>query len=233
MVAPTWCDILSGVLVADLMTLVAPPVTDLLRRSQTGTPSPQPMFPTMVAVRNDRVVAIVSTPRIEATMSAATSLAVGLDPQALVVATEARFDGEQPALTYAVMTRERTARWVLQEITGSGDEVRFSVPVDGGEPTGQAAGTLRLLAEAMAQRPVDVSTVARSDRGGTFGEETFLPPEQGRVVVDAGTLATLQERVAQIGGRALYVARSPEAGRLALSAGLPRACLLGGYPGSA
>lgn len=193
------------------------------------------MFPTIIAVRNDRVVATLSAPRIEATLSGATSMAVGLDPQALVVATEARLGGEQPALTYAVMTRERQARWVLQEVTenapgaedGSDDGgLRFSVPVDGGEPTGQGAGTLRLLAEAMGQPPVDVTQVARTDRGGTFGENTFLPPEQGRVVVDAGTVATLQERVAQIGGQALYVARSPEAGRLALQAGLPRACLL-------
>ncbi|WP_066641863.1 hypothetical protein [Serinicoccus hydrothermalis] len=190
------------------------------------------MFPTIVAVRNDRVVAIVSTPRIEATMSAATSLAVGVDPQALVVAAEARVD-DQPALTYAVMTRERSARWVLQEVKESGEEVRFAVPVDGGEPTGQGAGTLRLLAEAMAQRPVDVTTVALTNRGGTFGEETFLPPEQGRVVIDAGTMTTLHERVAQINGQALYVARSPESARLALAAGLPRTCLLGGEPTSA
>lgn len=212
------------------MALVAPPVTDLLRRSRTGTPDPQPMFPTIIAVRNDRVVASVSTPRIEATMSAATTLAVGVDPQALVVATEARLDGEQPALTYAVMTRERQARWVLQEITEGADGVRFSVPVDGGEPTGQGAGTLRVLAEAMGQRPIDVSTVARKDRSGTFGEDPFLPAEQGRVVVDVGTMTTLHERVSEIGGQALYVARSPEAARTALAAGLPRTCLLGGGP---
>ncbi len=188
------------------------------------------MFPTIVALRNERLVATASTPRIEATMSCATALAVGLDPQALVVAAEALLDGEQPALTYAVMTRDRQARWVLQEVTETADEVRFSVPVDGGEPTGQGAGTLRLLAEAMGQRPMDPTQVARTDRSGTFGEEPFMPPEQGRVVLDAGTISTLQERIAQIGGQALYLARSPEAGKLALSAGLPRACLLGGEP---
>ncbi len=187
------------------------------------------MFPTIVAVRNDRVLATVSTLRIEATMSAATTMAVGLDPQALVVATEARLD-DRPALTYAVMTRERRARWVVQEIHEDGPEVRFSVPADGGEPRGQAAGTLRVLAEALGQRPMDVSTVARQDRSGTFGEDTFLPPEQGRVVVDAGTMSTLHERVAEIDGQVLYLARSPEAGRLALEAGLPRACLLSPEP---
>lgn len=184
------------------------------------------MFPTIVAVRNDRVVASVSSPRIEATLSAATTMAVGLNPQALVVAAEARFD-EHPALTYAVMTRERQAKWVLQEIHETdGEELRFTVPVDGGEPSGQGAGTLRMLAEAMSQRPIDVTTVARTDRSGTFGEDPFLPAEQGRVVVDASTISTLQERVAGIAGRALYVARSDEAGQLALRAGLPRACLL-------
>ena len=46
------------------------------------------------------------------------------------------------------------------------------------------------------------------------------------MVVDAGTVKTLQDRVQGIAGRALYLARSQEAGRLALEAGLPRACLL-------
>ena len=91
---------------------------------------------------------------------------------------------------------------------------------------------LRTLAEAMQQQPMGVTKVARKDRGGTFGEDLFLPPEQGRVVVDAGTLKTLHERVVGIAGQALYVPRSPEAGRLAVEAGLPRACLVeaGAWP---
>lgn len=185
------------------------------------------MFPTIIAVRGDRVVAVVSTPRVQATLAAAPTMAVGLAPTALVVATEAVLGEVDQALTYAVMTRERQAKWVLQEITTSDEgEVRFSVPVDGGEPTGQGAATLRLLAEALQQRPVDPSSVARTDRSGTFGEDPFLPAEQGRVVIDAGTMSTLHGRVEQIAGRALYLPRSPEAGRLALQAGLPRVCLL-------
>jgi hypothetical protein len=229
-VASRRCDILCPVLIADIMSLVAPPVTDLLRRARTGASTPQPMHPTIIAVRHGRVVATVSTPRVQVTLEAATAMAVGLDPAALVVAAEALLDEERPALTYAVMTRERQARWVLQEVTEAQDEVRFSVPVDGGHPTGQGAGTLRLLAEAMGQRPMDVRRVARNDRAGTFGEDTFLPPEQGRVVVDAGTVKTLQERITPVGGRALYVARSTEAGRLALQAGLPRTSLLAQEP---
>lgn len=208
------------------MALVVPPVTELLRRSwaaQAGTAERQPMFPTLVAVRNDRVVATLGSPRRVATLTGATTMAVGLDPQALVLAAEGVVEG-RPVLTYAVMTRERQAKLVLQPLAEEGDEVRFGTPVDGGEP--EDPTVLKVLAEAMAQRPIDPTKVARRDRSGTFGEDPFLPAEQGRVVVDAGTMSTLQERVQGIGGRALYLARSPEAGQLALEAGLPRTSLL-------
>ncbi|WP_122263453.1 hypothetical protein [Ornithinimicrobium cerasi] len=213
-------------LIADVMALVVPPVTDLLRRSRTrgGTDAVQPMFPTIIALRNDRVVAAVSTPRMEATLSCASTLSVGVGASVLVVAAEAVVNGS-PAVAYTVMTRDRRGKLVLQKVEGEGEELRLSRPVDGGEPADPSI--LRVLADAVGQKPLSVSSVARKDTGGTFGEETFLPPEQGRVVVDAGTVRTLQQRVEQIGGRALYVARSPEAARLALEAGMPRRCLLG------
>ena len=211
------------------MALVVPPVTDLLRRSRShdGTGAAQPMFPTIIAVRNGRVVAAVSTPRLEVTLHAAQTLAVGLAADALVVAAQADLateDDAATALAYSVMTRDRVAKFVLQEVTGQGEDVRLSTPVDAGAP--EDPTILRVLADAMGQEPVPVDKVARKDKGGTFGEQTFLPAEQGRVVVDAGTIRTLQDRVVGIGGRALYVARSPEAGRLALESGLPRASLL-------
>ncbi|MFX0538219.1 hypothetical protein ACQBAT_11015 [Ornithinimicrobium sp. Y1847] len=209
--------------IADIMALVVPPVTDLLRRSrQDGDAA---MFPTIVAIRNERVVAAVSAPRLDATLSCAQTLAVGVDAAALVLATEIQVE-DSAAVLYTVMTRERSAKVAVQEVTGSGAEVRFSVPADGSQL--QDARHLEVLADAFSQQPMDVTRVARrsDDLGGTFGEAAHLPPEQGRVVVDAGTVSILQERVAGIGGRALYVARSPEAGKLALEAGLPRASLL-------
>lgn len=207
------------------MALVVPPVTDLLRRTRSrgGTHGEQPMFPTIIAIRNDRVVAAVSTPRMAATLSCAQTLSVGLDATALVVAAQAELDGS-PALTYSVMTRERQAKFVVQRLRLEEGRTLVSDPVDGGDP--HDATILRTLAEAVQQQPMDVTRVARKDKGGTFGEELFLPAEQGRVVVDAGTLKTLHERVADIAGQVLYVARSPEAGRLALEAGLPRPCLV-------
>lgn len=220
------CDILCGVQIADIMALVVPPVTDLLRRtrSQGGTAGEQPMFPTIIAIRNDRVVAVVSSPRMAATLTCAQTMAVGLDADALVVAAQAEVNGS-PTLAYSVMTREAKAKFVLQTLQFDEDgRIGLSTPFDGGDP--QDATILRMLAEAMQQRPVDVTQVARRDKGGTFGEEMFMPAEQGRVVVDAGTMATLHERVVGIAGEALYVARSPEAARLALEAGLPRQCLL-------
>lgn len=212
--------------IADIMALVVPPVTELLRRSREVPEGrePQPMFPTLIAVRNDRVVATVGSPRLAVTLTGATTMAVGLDPQALVLAAEATDDGT-PALTYAVMTRDRQAKWVLQAFqVEDGKVASVATPTDGGEPANPAI--LQALAEAMAQRPIDVTTVGRTELSGTFGNQPFLPPEQGRVVVDAGTVKTLQERVQGVAGQALYLARSPEAGRLALEAGLPRACLI-------
>lgn len=209
------------------MALIVPPVTDLLRRAQSGdgTLQPQPMFPTIIAIRNDRVVAAVSSPRMAATLSCAQTLAVGLDTEALVLAAEAGISGSR-ALAYSVMTRERQAKFVLQQVHGEGADLQFSEPIDGGEPPDATIFTA--LAQAVAQPPMDVTTVLRKDKSGTFGDRAFLTPEHGRVVVDAGTIKTLQERVDQIGGQALYVARSPEAAQLALEAGLPRRCLLGG-----
>lgn len=180
------------------------------------------MFPTLVAVRNERVVATLSSPRVGTTLTGATTMAVGLAPQALVLAAEGRVDG-RPAVTYAVMTRDLQASSALQDVLEQEGQVTFGVP----QPAGELDDTaLRVLADALSQQPIDISRVARQDRGGTFGEQTFLPPERGRVVVDAGTVKTLQERVQGIAGRALYLARSAEAGQLALEAGLPRACLL-------
>ncbi len=220
------CGILSRVLIADIMALVVPPVTDLLRRTRSrgGTNGDEPMFPTIVAVRNDRVVAAVTSPRLQATLTCAQTMAVGLDPTALVVAAQADRDGA-PVLAYSVMTRDRRAKLVVQGVRfGQDGSVAFAEPVDGGDP--QDATIMRVLAEAMQQRPVDVTHVARKDRGGTFGEDLFLPAEQGRVVVDAGTMKTLHERVVGISGQAVYVARSPEAAQLALEAGLPRPALV-------
>lgn len=212
-------------LIADIMALVVPPVTDLLRRTRSrgGTHGDQPMFPTIIALRNERVVAAVSTPRMAATLSCAQTLSVGLGAEALVVAAQAELEGA-PALTYSVMTRERRAKFVVQRIRFEDGQTLLADPADGGDP--QDATILRTLAEAMQQQPMEATRVARKDKGGTFGEDLFLPPEQGRVVVDAGTLKTLHERVAGIAGQAVYVARSPEAGRLAVEAGLPRPCLV-------
>lgn len=208
------------------MKLVVPPVTDLLRRARTGdgTGPTQPMFPTIIALRNERVVAAVTTPRMTMTLSCAETLALGLDPAALVVAAQAEVDGSE-AIAYSVMTRDRRAKLVLQRVVGEGADVRLAEPVDGGDPAD--ATILRVLAEAFTQTPLSVSQVSRKDLGGTFGEEPFLPAEQGRVVVDAGAISTLQRRVGQAGGQALYIPRSSEAGRLALEAGMPRSCLVG------
>ncbi len=209
------------------MALVVPPTVELLRRARAAEGArpqePEPMFATLIAVRNGRVVASVSTPRMSITLNCALPMAVGLDPEALVVAAQAQVEG-RPALAYSVMKRDRTAKFVLQPVAEQDGELVVGRPVDGGEPADPHI--LQTLAEAMGQRPVDVTKVARKDLGGTFGEDTFLPPEEGRVVVDAGTVKTLEQRVKGVRGQALYVARSPEAGRLALEAGLPRTSLL-------
>lgn len=183
------------------------------------------MFPTIIALRNGRVVAGVSTPRTAATLSAARTLAIGVDAAALVLAAQAEVEG-RTALVYTVMTRDLRAKQVLQRVElGAGGGVGVGEPQDGGHP--QDDTVVRVLAEAMGHRPLDVTRVARRDSGGTFGEELYLPAEQGRVVADAGTLRTLHERVRAIAGEVFYVPRSPEAARLALEAGMPRQALVG------
>lgn len=184
------------------------------------------MFPTIIAIRNERVVAAVSTPRMAVTLHCAQSLGVGLDPQALVVAAQAEVDGSPtPAIAYTVMTRDRRAGMSLQQVQTSPEgTLAFSAPAKVEQPTDPRI--MEVLAEAMAQRPLAVTKVARRDAGGTFGEDLYLPPEQGRVVVDAGAMRGIHEQVQKVRGQALYVARSPEAAKLALEAGLPRACLL-------
>lgn len=209
------------------MALVVPPTVELLRHARAvegeDGQEPEPMFPTLIAVRHERVVASVSTPRMSVTLNCALPMAVGLDPDAVVVAAQVQAEG-RPALAYSVMTRERQGKFILQPVAERDGELVAGRPVDGGEPADPHI--LQTLAEAVGQPPVDPTRVSRKDLGGTFGEQTFLPPEQGRVVLDAGTITTLQRRVKGVLGRALYVARSPEAGRLALDAGLPRTSLL-------
>lgn len=183
------------------------------------------MFPTIIAIRHERVVAVVSTPRMLATLSCADTMSVGLDPVALVVAVQAEVEGYQ-ALAYTVMTRQREGMTVLQQAEEKDGEVHFGTPFKPEHQPDQKM--LQTLAEAMAQQPLPADRVAKREGGGVFGETTYLPAEQGRVVLDAGTMRTLHERVRDIAGQALYVARSPEAGKLALKAGLPRSCLLGG-----
>ncbi|HSP59767.1 MAG TPA: hypothetical protein VLO09_01780, partial [Ornithinimicrobium sp.] len=178
-------------LIADVMSLVVPPVTELLRRTRArgGTHGEQPMFPTIIAVRNGRVVAGVSTPRTAATLSAARTLAVGVDATALVLAAQVEVGG-RPALSYTVMTRDLRGKQALQRVElGPGGRVGVGEPQDGGRP--QDETVVRALAEAMGHRPLDVTRVARRDSSGTFGEDLYPPAEQGRVVVDAGTVRTL------------------------------------------
>lgn len=217
------CDILSPVRIADIMALVVPPMTELFRQALAGHEDPEPMFPTLIAVRNERVVATVSTPRMSVTLNCATPMAVGLAPDALVVAAQVRVQ-DQPGLAYSVMTQDRRAKFVLQPVGVQDGELSFGRPTDAGTPADDRI--LVSLAEAIGQQPLDPATVSHRDRSGVFGETDHLPPEQGRVVLDAGALRTIQQRVKGVLGQALYVARSPEAGRLARQAGLPRECLL-------
>lgn len=183
------------------------------------------MFPTIIAIRNERVVAAVSTPRMLATLSCAERMAIGLSPVALVVAAQGKVEGYD-AIAYHVMTTQRQGVTALQQVQVKDGELFFGTPF---KPEHQGEEEMmQTLAQALAQEPLAVDKVSRRDPGGTFGQDLYLPPEQGRVVIDAGTMRTLHERVRGIAGQALYIARSPEAGRLALDAGLPRPCLLGG-----
>jgi hypothetical protein len=236
---------------AQAMSLVVQPVQDLKRRSQRRADGETTMPFTLVALREDRVLCVVSAPRMAAVLDCADTLAIGLAPQMLVAAGQVTLperpespdvpaQAEGQGIAYTSMSREREAALAVQRFEVVGDrEVRFGPPAKGA-PDDKTV--MDHLAAAMAKTPLDPARVARKDTStaetadqaagpGSAPAQTteppdFLPVEQGRLAIDAGTATTAHRKVADVGGTVLVLARSPERATQLLAYGLPQKLLL-------
>src|SRR5690606_10012682 len=150
------------------MALVVPPVQDLRRRSQRRSDGETTMYPTLIALREERVLCVVTAPRMPLALACAPTLAIGLAPQALVLAAQVtlpeRPEGDGlPAqeagegIAYQLMTRDRVASSAVQRYApGPDGELLFGRPL---KATPDASGLLDQLAGAMGQEPLDSAKV--------------------------------------------------------------------------
>ncbi len=216
------------------MALIVPPIVDLKRRALARADGEHTMYPTLVALREERVLCVVSTPRMAVTLSTAHTVAVGLAPQLLCVAAQViRPDGSE-AIAYTSMTRDRSAGFALQpyavrEVSDEAQatvaaQIEFDTP-ERGQPSDRSL--MEELARAMSHTPMDASRVARKGDVGPGGTNpAMLPAEEGRLAIDAGTCASVQRSVVGVGGRTLYLAASGGHATRLLAHGMPEQVLL-------
>ncbi len=216
------CDILARVNLAQAMALIVPPVTDLKQRALARADGEHTMFPTVIALREDRVLCVVTTPRMAVTLACAHTLAVGLAPQVLAVAAQVRLGDDSEAISYTVMSRERSAGFAVQPYAVREGSLLFGTPEKG---TPQDRGIMDELARGMSHAPLDATRVSRND-AESAANAAFLPEEEGRMAIDAGTCASLQRKVAGVGGSTLYLARDGAHATRLLAHGMPQEVLL-------
>jgi hypothetical protein len=217
------CDILARVNLAQAMALIVPPVTNLKQRALTRSDGEHTMFPTVVALRDDRVLCVVTTPRMAVTLACAHTLAVGLAPQALALAAQVQLDDGGEAISYTVMSRERSAGFAVQPYAVRDGSLLFGTPEKG---TPQDRGLMDELARAMSHAPLDATRVSRKDGADSAANPSFLPEDEGRMALDSGTCASLQSKVAGVRGTTLYLARDGEHATRLLAHGMPQEVLL-------
>lgn len=216
------------------MALIVPPVNDLKRRALARPDGETTLFSTLVALRDDRVLAAVTTPRMEATLASAHTVAIGLAPQMVAVAAQVRLPDGGGAIAYTTMTREHKAAFAVQRYAVEDGEITFDIP-ERGEVEDRSI--MDELARAMQHTPLDAGRVATRDAashaaahvGGeteTGPEPDFIPVDEGRMAIDAGTCASVQRSIADIGGQVIYVAASPQHATRLLAHGMPQGVLL-------
>lgn len=219
---------------AQAMKQIVPAVQDLKRRSMHGEDTTMP--PCLIALRDDRVVTVVTAPRLAAVIDCAQTLAIGLAPQMLVIAAQVNLPGREetddlPAqeegegIAYTTFNRDKQANLAVQRYLVRDGAVSFGPP-ERGRPDDRRL--MDELAKAMSHDPLDPTKVARKDDVPEDGSlPTFLPEEQGRLAIDAGTVRTAYEKVRTIGGTALFIAADGTQATRMLAAGLPQESLLG------
>lgn len=219
------------------MKQLVPAVQDLKRRSlhQPGGETIMPV--TLIALREDRVVTVVTAPRMNVVLSVAPTLAIGLNPQMLVLAAQANLPANEEtgqeageAIAYTTFNRAKEANLAVQRYRVQGDEVVFTAP-ERGRPDDRTI--MDELAKAMTHEPLDPGRVARKDEvaTGPDGQQTpqsFIPEAEGRVALDAGTVKAVHDKIRAIGGSALFIAADGVNATKLLASGLPQDCLLSG-----
>lgn len=208
------------------MKQIVPPIQDLKRRSMHQPGGETTMSPSLIVLREDRVLAVVTAPRLQAVLSVAPTLAIGLSPQMLAFAAQVNLpDGE--GIAYTTFTSDKEASLAVQRYEVRDDQVVFSAP-ERGRPDDRTI--MDELAKAMSHAPLDPAKVARKEPGAPPSEspETpdFIPVDEGRMAIDAGTVKATFEQVKGIGGTALFIAANPTHATKMLAAGLPPECLL-------
>ncbi len=218
------------------MALIVPPVNDLKRRALQRANGETTMFPTLVVLRGDRVLAAITTPRAEATLGCAHTVAVGLAPQMLAFAAQVSLPDGSEGIAYTTMTSDHQAALAVQPYTvtapsaqGTTPEIAFKIP-ERGNPEDRAI--MEEFAKAMTHAPLDptkVSAGTASDHtsAGEAGP-TFISRERGRMVLDSGTCASIERSVSPIGGTVLYIAASGEHAVALTAHGMPTSVLLTG-----
>lgn len=223
---------------AQAMQQLVPAVQDLKRRSLTQPGGETTMSPSVIALRGDRVLAVVTAPRLAAVVDCAQTLAIGLAPQMLVIAAQVNLPGrdetedlpaqtEGEGIAYTTFTRDKQASLAVQRYVVQAGEVTFGRP-ERGRPDDRTL--MDALARAMSHDPLDPTKVARRGDVPTEPGTTpaFLPEDEGRLAIDVGTVRTAYDKVRGIGGTALFIAADGEHATRMLAAGLPQECLLGG-----
>lgn len=238
---------------AEAMKQIVPAVQDLKRRSlhQPGGETTMPV--TLIALRDNRVLTVVTGSRMTAVLGCASTLAIGLAPQMLVLAAQANLPGRDEsdglpaqvagdAIAYTTFNREREASLAVQRYEVRDGQVIFAAP-ERGRPDDRTI--MDELAKAMSHEPLDPARVARKEdvpgqdgTGASPGEaatadpsangapRTFIPEAEGRMAIDAGTVKAVHQKVQGIGGSALFLAADGIQATKMLAAGLPQECLL-------
>lgn len=225
---------------AQAMKQIVPAVQDLKRRSLQNSNGETTMPPSLIALRDDRVVAVVTAPRMAAVLECAQTVAIGLSPQMLVIAAQANLPAreatedtaEQQAgegIAYTTFSDDKKAAMAVQRYKVVDGKLAFAAP-ERGRPSDRTL--MDELAKAMSHDPLDPGKVARKDEAGQVDEAgvpvnpSFIPQEQGRLALDAGTVKATHQKVRGIGGTALYLAADGAQATQILAYGLPEECLL-------
>lgn len=226
------------------MKQLVPPIQTLKQRSLVQPGGETTMSPSLIALRDNRVIATVTAPRLQAVTSCAQTFAIGLAPQMLVIAAQVNLPAreatnESPAqaegegIAYTLLTADKEASLAVQRYAVRAGQVIFGPP-ERGRPDDRTL--MDELARAMAQEPLDPAKVARKDEAATDtaaaastgqgSTPNFIPVAEGRIAIDAGTVKAAYGKVQGIGGTALYVAADGAEATRMLAAGLPKECLL-------